>query len=141
VTASLPAEAVQLRKRAARACLEAELFDAVSLYHLTCRLPPAVLESNQIAGGLVLLTSAAQLRSPLKTHGVRKKKLLIKFNVNSGLIASQHFSTRRLTAMSGRGCMVKAQRESQSQFQTQTKHYHRLSSIVNGMLRQSGSTT
>jgi hypothetical protein len=35
--------------------------------------------------------------------------------------------------------MVKA--PFQSQFQFQTKHYHRPSSIVKGMLRQSGSTT
>jgi hypothetical protein len=41
VTASLPTEPVQLRKRAARACLGPGLFAAISVpsYHLTCRNP------------------------------------------------------------------------------------------------------
>jgi hypothetical protein len=54
VTASLPTEPVQIRKRAARACLEPELFDAISVpwYHLTCRLPSwtpvKLLEDSQV---------------------------------------------------------------------------------------------
>lgn len=41
VTASLPTEPVQLRKRAAGACRGSDLFAAISLplYHLTCRNP------------------------------------------------------------------------------------------------------
>lgn len=80
VAASLPTEPVQLLKRAARSCLEPELFAAISVpwHYLTCRLP--FWTPVKLLEDWCLLTSAAKVSSPLGSHGVRRKN---SFSLNS----------------------------------------------------------